>query len=432
MTTPEEFAKRRRALEHAHDIFRGRPKELTDEWLAEAGQALDELAMADTTRVVKLRFLVDTFRRGNQDAYAALQEPVSRVLENTLPTTERQPPPRPVVEEAKRHLDDAVVAEGAPRLEERHWRQLTRESGQLFGFGTSERTFSARCNDEQKAWKTTPDGRHVESRVIVGEFWSNQPPSAFVDYVDPRRWPDCSSFWREMRQHSLILAPNGNYDGVFAEVVDTGDATLEVPIEVGFRMRDDLSRVWVRFNLHRKTYLKRMGTDSRVKVDVDTGTVSAESMPGGPAPTRVRATKYLHAAVPEAVPFPELLCDLGWPEMMVAMAFRCSQEGPSEVAAAGAAARATAAAAAAAVPADVAVGRFVERVIGECQDGIGHTSPYVQSLIGRFTGPSWDLGWINDLLGIGMVTTERYGRVLSHVRGLADDLGTAAEQRGRP
>jgi hypothetical protein len=116
--------------------------------------------------------------------------------------------------------------------------------------------------------------------------------------------------------------------------------------------------------------------------------------------------------------------------MMIDMAFRCSPDGPSEVAAAGAAARATAAAAA--VPADVAVGRFVERVVRECQDGIGHTSPYLQSMIGRFTGPSWDLGWINDLLGIGMVTTERYGRVLSHVRGLADDLGTAAEQRGRP
>jgi hypothetical protein len=428
--TDDYFARRRRALEHAHDVFRRRPHELTDEWVAEAGQALEDLAQAETVRVVKLRFLVDTFRRGNQDAYEALRDPVSRVLEQTLPTTGGQPPARPVIDEAKRHLDHAVQAEGAPRLEERHWSQLTRESGQLFGFGTSERTFAARCNDQREAWKTTPDGQHVKSRVIVGEFWSNQPPSAFVDYVDPRRWPECSSFWREMRQHSLTLAPNGNYDGVFEEVVDVGDEVLEVPLEVGFRMRRDMSRVWVRFNLHRKTYLDRMGTDSAVKVDVDTGTVSAESMPGGPAPTCVRATKYLHAADPKAVPFPELLCDLGWPEMMVAMAFHCSSGGPSEVAAAGAAARATAAAAA--VPADVAVGRFVERVVTECQEGIGHTSPYVQSLIGRFTGPSWDLGWINDLLGIGMVTTERYGRVLSHVRGLADDLGTAAEQRGRP
>jgi hypothetical protein len=428
--TTEYFAERRRILEHAHEVFRRRPQELTDEWLAEAGRALEELAEAKTTRVVKLRFLVDTFRRGNQDAYEALQGPVSRVLEHTLPTTRGQSPQPPVVDEAKRHLDNVMKAKGAPRLEERHWTQLTRESGPLFGFATSERTFGARCNDEELAWKTTPDGRHVECRVIVGEFWSSQPPSAFVDYVDPRRWPDCSSFWRDMRVLSLIMAPNGNYDGVFEEVVDVGKATLEVPLEVGFRMRDDLSRVWVRFNLDRDLYLDRMGKKAAVKVDVDTGTVSAESMPGGPAPTRVRATKYLHAADPAAVPFPELLCDLGWPEMMIDMAFRCSPDGPSEVAAAGAAARATAAAAA--VPADVAVGRFVERVVRECQDGIGHTSPYLQSMIGRFTGPSWDLGWINDLLGIGMVTTERYGRVLSHVRGLADDLGTAAEQRGRP
>jgi hypothetical protein len=426
----EYFAKRRRALEHAHDVFRKRPEVLTDEWLAKAGQALEELAEAKTPRVVKLRFLVNTFRRGNQDAYDALQGPVSRVLQHTLPTTGGQPPPPPVVDQARRHVDDVVRAKGEPRLEERHWRQLTRQSGPLFGFATSERTFGARCNDERTAWKTTPDGRHVESRVIIGEFWSNQPPSAFVDYVDPRRWPACSSFWQDMRELSLTMAPNGDYDGVFEEVVDVGEATLEVPLEVGFRMRDDLSRVWVRFNLHRETYLDRMDTKAAVKVDVDTGTVSAESMSGGPAPTRVRATKYLHAADPEAVPFPELLCDLGWPEMMIDMAFRCSPDGPSEVAAAGAAARATAAAAA--VPADVAVGRFVERVIKECQDGIGHSSPYVQSLIGRFTGPSWDLGWVNDLLGIGMVTTERYGRVLSHVRGLADDLGATAEQKGRP
>jgi hypothetical protein len=430
MTTPEEFAERRRALEHAHEVFHRRPEELTDDWLAEADEALEDLAKAKITRVVKLRFLVDAFRRGDRDAYDALSRPVSRVVEETLPTTGGKPPAASVVGEAKRHLDTVVKAEGQPRLEDRHWRQLTREAGPLFGFATSERSFGARCNDQQLAWKTTPDGRHVQSRVVVGEFWSNQPPSAFVDYVDPRRWPDCSSFWREMREISLTMAPNGNYDGVFEEVVDVGQTTLEVPLEVGFRMRDDLSRVWVRFNLHGRTYLDLMGSSSAVKVDVDTGTVSAETVPGGPAPTRVRATKYLHAADRAAVPFPELLCDLGWPEMMIDMAFRCSAEGPSEVAAAGAAARATAAAAA--VPADVAVGRFVERVVKDCQAGIGDTSPYVQSLIGRFTGSSWDLGWINDLLGIGMVTTERYGRVLSHVRGLADDLGTAAEQKGRP
>jgi hypothetical protein len=431
MTTQEEFARRRQALEQAHKVFRERPEELTDEWLAEAGQALEELAKAKTTRVVKLRFLVDTFRRGNQDAYRALQEPVGRVVEHTLPTTGGRPPSAQVVDEAKRHVDDVVLrAEGEPRLEERHWGQLTRASGPLFGFGTSERTFSARCNDEREAWKTTPDGQHVKSRVIVGEFWTNQLPSAFVDYVDPRRWPDCSSFWRDMRELSITMAPNGNYDGVFEEVIDVGEATLEVPLEVGFRMRDDVSRVWVRFNLDPVEYKRRKEAGDPVPVDIDTGTVSAESVPGGPAPTRVRATKYLHAADRAAVPFPELLCDLGWPEMMVDMAFHCSPHGPSEVAAAGAAARATAAAAA--VPSDVAVGRFVERVVKECQDGIGQTSPHVQSLIGRFTGPTWNLGWVNDLLGIGMVTTERYGRVLSHVRGLADDLGTAVEQRGRP
>jgi hypothetical protein len=98
---------------------------------------------------------------------------------------------------------------------------------------------------------------------------------------------------------------------------------------------------------------------------------------------------------------------------------------PPPAAAAGAGAAAPAAA-----PAGVDVGQFVGRVAQECKDGIDTTGQHVQRLLTRFTGPSWDPRWINDLLDIGVVTAERYGRVLSHVRGLADNLGREEDQRG--
>lgn len=436
MTTPEEFARRRRALERCHDVLRQPPGERPKGWTDDARQTLMDLAESETSRVLKLRLLIDTLRRESARARRDLDAGARHVLLHTLPTIDGKSPPKALVDQAKERLDAVVEAHGGAYLEEPHWRQLTEEAGQLFGFAVAERTFEGGCNDQELAWKVTPDGEAVRSRLLIAQFWTDQPPSAFVDYVSPENWPNCSSFWESMKPLSPVTrAPNGDYTGVFDEVVRIDTTRLRVPLEVGFRMSADLSRVWARFNIDKPQYEARKGSKNAVPVDVDTGTVSAETVPGGPAPTRVRATKYLHApSGSTAARFAELACDSGWSEMMITMAFACSPNGPSEVAAAAAKARAPAsprpAATATAVPAGVAVGQFVDRVVQDCKDGIDTTGQHVQRMLTRFTGPSWDPRWVNDLLDIGVVTAERYGRVLSHIRGLADSL--AAEDQRRP
>lgn len=430
MPTEQAFARRRRAFERTYDVLRRPPGERAKGWTDDARRALRDLAESETPRVVKLRLLVDTLRRQRPQVRQALDAEVRHVLRHTLPTTGGDLPPDALVDQAKELLDAVVEAPGEAYLEEPHWRQLAEESGRLFGFAVAERTFEGGCNDQDQATKLTPEGEPVDSHVLIAQFWTDQPPSAFIDYVSPRNWPNCSSFWESMKPLSKVVQePNGNYTGVFEEVVKIGDTTLRVPLEVGFRMNADLSRVWARFNIDRREYRKRKEAKDPVPVDVDTGTVSAETVPGGPAPTRVRATKYLHAPRgSKADQFAELACDSGWSEMMLTMAFSCSPDGPSELAAAAARARAAArpraaaAAAPATVPTSAATGQFVDRVVKDCQDGIDATGQHVQQLLTRFTGPTWDPRWINDLLGIGVVTAERYGRILSHVRGLADSL----------
>jgi len=439
MTTAQDFARRRRAFERAHDVLRRPPERPAKGWTDDARRTLRALAESETPRVVKLRLLVDTLRRQSPRTRQALDAAVRHVLLHTLPTTGGEAPSDELVDQAKELLDAAVEAPGEAYLEEPHWRQLAEESGQLFGFAVAERTFEGGCNDQALAWKLTPEGERVKSRVLIAQFWTDQPPSAFIDYVSPENWPNCSSFWESMEPLSTVARePNGNYTGVFEEVVKIGSTPLRVPLEVGFRMNADLSRVWARFNIDRREYQKRKAAKDPVPVDVDTGTVSAETVPGGPAPTLVRATKYLNAPRgSDADRFAELACDSGWSEMMITMAFSCSPDGPSEVAAAAARARApapsraAATAAPATVPARAAAGQFVGRVVADCKDSIDATGPYVQQLLTRFTGPSWDPRWINDLLDIGVVTAERYGRVLSNLRGLADSLADEDRRSSR-
>jgi hypothetical protein len=271
-----------------------------------------------------------------------------------------------------------VRAPGDRRLEEGHWLQFVDDAGELFGFGLPERSFRgrSRCNDLETARKRTPEGELVDSSVITSEFRSDQPPTDFVDYVDPEKWPTCSSFWQEMRPLTPPTRPAGieGYNRVFEEVVKVGAQTLRVPLAVGFRVRPDGSRVWARFNLDRERYLQRIRARPRdpVPVDVDTGTVSAERVPGPGGPqTLVRATKYLHAT-PDggAELFPRLACDVGWPELMMAMAYRCSPDGPPpDTAAQADAAAGRTGPAAATDPAEAAVQRFVEQVVAECRPG---------------------------------------------------------------
>jgi hypothetical protein len=403
-------------------------------WLPGREQALEEMATSRTPRVVKLQHMIEVLRR-DPEAYERLDESIRLVLEHTLPTVQGELPPRSQVDAAKRHLDEVVRAPGDRPFEERHWLQFVESAGELFRFDVPERTFRGRgrCNDLETAPKRTPEGTLVDSAVITSEFLSAEPPSAFIDYVNPENWPRCSSFWREMAPLTdpTPVPDAGGYDRVFEEVVEIGSQTLRVPLAVGFRVSLDRSRVWVRFNLDRDRYLQREASENpqdRVPVNVDTGTVSAERVPGADGPrTLLRATKYLHAT-PDggAQLFPRLACDVGWPELMMAMAYRCSPDGPPPE---GDRTAAAAAPAGAADPAEVAVQRFVQQVVAECQQGINDTGPAMQQLLRRFTGPTWSAGWVNDLLDIGMKTTRRYGRVASHLRGLADDLGRAADQR---
>ena len=440
---PDDRSHPRRALENACLAFLPAdalppPEQFPNRWLpAGPEQALEELATSRTPRVVKLQHLIETLRR-DPDAAERLDGAVRLVLEHTLPTDQGQLPPRSQVDRARRHLDDVVRAPGDRRLEEGHWLQFVDDAGELFGFGLPERSFRgrSRCNDLETARKRTPEGELVDSSVITSEFRSDQPPTDFVDYVDPEKWPTCSSFWQEMRPLTPPTRPAGieGYNRVFEEVVKVGAQTLRVPLAVGFRVRPDGSRVWARFNLDRERYLQRIRARPRdpVPVDVDTGTVSAERVPGPGGPqTLVRATKYLHAT-PDggAELFPRLACDVGWPELMMAMAYRCSPDGPPpDTAAQADAAAGRTGPAAATDPAEAAVQRFVEQVVAECRQGIADTGPAMRRLLGGFTGPTWSAGWVNDLLDIGVETTRRYGRVAGHLRGLADDLARAADQR---
>ena len=73
-----------------------------------------------------------------------------------------------------------MADEGEPRLQGRHWQHWVHSTDHIFRFTTHEQTLTA-CNDEQRAWKLTPDGRSVYSRLIVAQFWSELPAAAFRD-----------------------------------------------------------------------------------------------------------------------------------------------------------------------------------------------------------------------------------------------------------
>jgi hypothetical protein len=77
---------------------------------------------------------------------------------------------------------------------------------------------------------------------------------------------------------------------------------------------------------------------------------------------------------------------------------------------------------------DDAIKRLVEEVVTQCRDGIGASGPHLEKLIGRFTGPSWDPRWVNDLLAMGLVTVDRYGSIASSVRRFADSLKDADDR----
>jgi hypothetical protein len=405
---PDE--EKRRVIEDAILAFRPdvarryRPKSQP-----KAPQALENLADAtNITRLGKHRRLIDGLRRSAARDRSRLNTHARRVLASTLepglPDDRRQN----LVDQAKRQLDEVAAASGTQRLQPQHSQLWVQGTNDIFPYTTHEQTFEA-CDDEQLVMKATPDGRLVPSRLIIAQFWSDLPPAAFRTYVDPQNWPRCSPFWKSVLPLRAVVPTADGYDGDFEETVNIITETLTVPLRIGFRVRPDQSRVWTRFNISRDFY------NQNTEVDVDTGTVSAESVPGGPAPTLVRATKYLHWRDPSHPDLTAQACDFGWSQLMEEMADGCvggfsATDGPK-------------------TSVDAATRQLVEAVTAQWQQGISDNQPHLEQLIGRFTGSSWDAGWINDLLDMGLVTARRYGNIASDVRRFADSLRNTATER---
>jgi hypothetical protein len=423
--TPADEQKRQ-VIEHAIMAFRSDVKNTYPrDPPAEPESALAALAATATVRrLTKHRRLIDGLLRSAPEDRAALDGAVRDVLESTLDPDLSDDRRQPLVDQAKNRLDEMVANEDKSRLGHRHWQHWVRSTDDIFRFSTPEQTLAA-CNDEQQVPKRTPDGRSVLSRLIVAQFWSDLPPAAFREYVQPKYWPDCCAFWQSVVPLDGPEVPTTDgYDWDCEETVSILGNELTVPLHIGFRELPDHSRVWTRFNLiSNPAYYT-----STVPVDVDTGTVSAESVPDGPARTLVKATKYVHWR--DASKQPDLTaqaCDFGWCELMVEMAYRSVQEfAPARLQAA------QTQAVGAKTPAGAGITELAGAVTAECQQVIGDNRANLEQLIGRFTGKSWEAGWINDLLGMGLATARHYGNIASDVRRFADSLRDAPADSDAP
>ena len=315
-----------------------------------------------------------------------------------------------LVNQAQDQLDEITAAPGAPQLQPQHWQLWVHNANDTFQFATSEQTFQA-CNDEQLVMKATPDGKLVLSRLLFAQFWSDRLPTDFRRFIDPHYWPDYSPFWRSVDELRPEVQMADGFDWDFKETVDFLGQTLIVPLHVGVRELPDHSRVWTRFNISGDFY--RPDTP----VDVDTGTISAELVPGGPAQTRVQAIKYLHWRDPSRTDPTAQACEFGWAELIEEMADRSAQGPP----AAGAQAEA-AGASGVKTPVDAAITQLVKEVTTEWQQGITENGPNLEQLMRRFTGSSWDPGWVNDLLDMALVAARRYGNIAGDVLRFADSF----------
>jgi hypothetical protein len=412
--------RRRRVIENIHLAFRPELREAFHRQLRRRrvpgpDRALHDLATApDISRLLKHRLLLDALRRAPAGLVADLDDPAREVLASTMPGD--QHPPGGPVDAAKQELDKVTTAPGDARLRAEHWAEWVRRTDEMFHFTVHERSFQA-CDDERTVRKRRrPDGRLVDCRLIVAQFWSNRPPTAFARYVNPKNWAACSAFWQDIQQTPPEIKRGLGYDSDFVETVNYLGRTLVVPLEVAFRVRPEQGRVWTRFNIAPLRF------NQNVPVDVDTGIVSARSTSGGPAPTLVRATKYLHwnGNPPD---FTMLACDFGAVDSMVEMAEACLEPSVTTESM-----EAMEPAAATGSSVDDAIKRLVEDVVTQCRDGISASGPHLEKLIGRFTGRSWDARWINDLLAMGLVTADRYSSIASSVRRFADALKDAEDR----
>jgi len=74
---------------------------------------------------------------------------------------------------------------------------------------------------------------------------------------------------------------------------------------------------------------------------------------------------------------------------------------------------------------DDAITQLVTEVTTEWQQGITDYGPHLEQLMKRFTGSSWDPGWVNDLLDMAQVAASRYGNIAGDVLRFADSFRAA-------
>jgi hypothetical protein len=413
---------KRRVIENAILAFRPDVAKKYGLDMPEAGPALAELAAAgNIPRLVKHRRLIDGLRRWPAEDRTRFDGQARALLDSTVPD-DTPPDTRPdLVNQAKDQLDVVVAAPGAQQLQPQYWQLWVHNANDTFQFATSEQTFQA-CNDEQLVMKATPDGKLVLSRLLFAQFWSDRPPTDFRRFIDPHFWSVYSPFWQEPEPLSAVVPTADGFDWDFLETVNFLNEKLVVPLHVGVRVLPDQSRVWTRFNISGEFYPRYPNTP----VDVDTGTITAELVPGGPAQTRVQAIKYLHWRDPSRPDPTAQACEFGWAELIEEMADRSAQGPPAAGAQAGAAG-----AGGTKTPVDDAITQLVKEVTTEWQQGITENGPHLEQLMRRFTGSSWDPGWVNDLLDMALVATRRYGNIAGDVlRFAASFQDPPAEEDG--
>lgn len=410
---------RRIAFEDALLAFRpdllARNTDLVGRTVPEPEAALERLAGTDIPRLLKHRVVLDGLLRSRTRWTDGVLDRAVDVLYSTIPE-----PRRSSVRIGQLRSQLSMLSGERPR--QRQWDDWVRATDAIFNYNLHERTFSA-CNDSVIALKRRcTDEDLVDSALIVGEFVSALPPADFGGYVEPTEWPRISVFWKAMTPLDPYPTPVDDgtalgYNRTFRETVNVFSEEITVPLTMAVRARHDGSRVWVRFNVAREQ------SKDDVPVDVDTGTVSAESIAGGR--TLVRATKYINWRKVDKNDLVSLLCDFGWVELMAEMAERSLATQPH----ASAGGAVSAPHPGPADPVENAVKCFVEGVATDYKHGVDQAVPGLQSLLERFTGNAWDPRWLNDWLAIAQVSVDGSGSFANRVRRLADDLRAQGQQR---
>jgi hypothetical protein len=152
---------------------------------------------------------------------------------------------------------------------------------------------------------------------IMTSFESNLAVSSFAKYVDPRNWPICSMYFREVQPADAFAAlPQDKWVAPFREVVDLLPIwTLVTPLEFSYARNDD-TEISVYYRLV-------VPTDW---ITVDEGYVRARTnphKPPGTTSTLVETKKVIRFVDPWLQSLTCLPCFTFWGELAKDMALRC-------------------------------------------------------------------------------------------------------------